>query len=144
MLTMQVIGNVGKDPEFKETNNGLKLCNLTLASNKKVKGEKVTTWVGVTIFDERKIDFVRSYVRKGTKLFLEGEPAARAWVKDGEAKSSLEMTLGFGSKIEICSSDRADSPASTQGNAASGQGGGSDWGAGSGWNDDLGNDDIPF
>lgn len=131
MLTMQVIGNVGQDPEFKETQSGVKLCNLSLAANKKVKGEKVTTWVGVTIFDEKKIDFVRNYVRKGTKLFLEGEPAARAWVKDGDAKCSLDLTLGFGSKIEICSSERADNPAPKQDGSASAQGagasGGSNW-----------------
>jgi single-strand DNA-binding protein len=108
MLTMQVIGNVGKDPEVKQSQSGTKFANLTLASNKKVKGEKVTTWVSVTVFDENKIKFIESYVRKGTKLFLEGEPQARAYMKDGEAKSSLDLLLSYGSKMEICSSERAD------------------------------------
>lgn len=107
MLTMQVIGNMGKDPEEKTVGQGTRLCNFSLASNKKIKGEKVTTWVNVTVFDPHKIDFVMRYCTKGTKLFIEGEPQARAWVKDGEANSSLDCTLSFGSKIEICSSDNA-------------------------------------
>jgi single-strand DNA-binding protein len=108
MLTMQVIGNLGKDPEFKTLDSGRQLCSFSLASNKKIKGEKVTTWVNVTVFDENKIKFLKDYVRKGSKLFAEGEPAARAYLKDGEAKHSLDLTLGFNSKLEILSSERAD------------------------------------
>ncbi len=137
MLTMQVIGNVGGDPKFAESQSGVKRANLSIASNKKVKGEKITQWINVTIFDEKKIDFVREYVRKGTKLFLEGEPQARAYTKDGETKSSLDLTLGFGSKIEICSSDRADNDASSH------QGGASTSNASSNWSDEL-DDEVPF
>ncbi|MCE2841243.1 MAG: single-stranded DNA-binding protein [Novosphingobium sp.] len=108
MLTMQVIGNLGKDPEFKTLDSGRQLCSFSLASNKKIKGEKVTTWVNVTVFDENKIKFLKEYVRKGSKLFAEGEPSARAYLKDGEAKHSLDLTLGFNSKLEILSSERAE------------------------------------
>jgi single-strand DNA-binding protein len=107
MLTMQVIGNLGSDPEDKTSSGGTRFCRFSLASNKKVKGEKVTTWVNVTVFDTNKIDFIMNYVRKGTRLFVEGEPAARAYEQNGEAKSSLDLILGFGSKIEICSSEPA-------------------------------------
>lgn len=119
MLTMQVIGNLGKDPEFKTTASGVNLAKFSLASNKKVKGDKVTTWVNVTVFDENKIKFLKEYVRKGTKLFIEGEPAARAWDKDGEAQASLDCTLGFGSKIEILSSERAENGGSSGGASTS-------------------------
>jgi len=136
MLTMQVMGNVGGDPEFKETQSGVKMCRFSLAANKKVKGEKVTTWVNVTVFDERKIDFIRNYVRKGSKLFLEGEPGARAYLKDGEARPSLDLALSFGSKLEIGATDRADGAASTQGF-------GNSPGANAAPADDL-NDDIPW
>jgi len=78
MLTMQAMGNVGSDPEIKTTEKGVKLARFSLASNKKIKGEKITTWVNVTVFDERKVDFIASYVKKGTKVFIEGEPQARA------------------------------------------------------------------
>lgn len=137
MLTMQVIGNLGADPAFKETQGGTKMCSFSIAVNKKVKGEKQTTWVSVTVFDERKIEFIRDYVRKGSKLFLEGEPRARAYEKDGDVRSSLDLTLGFGSKIEICSSERADNAAPMQNSPAPATAGGG------GWNDDL-NDDVPW
>lgn len=114
MLTMQVIGNLGKDPEFKTTDRGTNLCRFSLASNKKVKGEKITTWVNVTVFDENKIKFLKDYVRKGSKLFVEGEPSARAFTNDaGAAQSSLDLTMSFGSKLEILSSERADNAGAT-------------------------------
>lgn len=122
MLTMQVIGNLGKDPEFKTLDSGRQLCNFSLASNKKIKGEKVTTWVNVTVFDENKIKFLKEYVRKGSKLFAEGEPSARAYLKDGEARHSLDLTLGFNSKLEILSSERADRDASSDEPASQQQG----------------------
>ena len=126
MLTMQVIGNLGSDPEKKTTDRGVTFARFSIASNKKIKGEKITTWVNVM-----------QYVTKGTKLFLEGEPQARAYLKDGEARSSLDMILSYGSKIEICSSDPSDNRAS---GAASGQSGAADE---QDDYDDL-NDDIPF
>jgi single-strand DNA-binding protein len=115
MLTMQVIGNLGADPEVKESTSGKRYARFSIASNKKIKGEKITTWVNCTVFDERKVDFLSQYVNKGTKLFIEGEPAARAYEKDGEPKASLDLVLSFGSKIEICSSEQ--SPDSNQSNA---------------------------
>ncbi len=143
MLTMQAMGNVGGDPEIKTTDKGVKLARFSLASNKKVKGEKVTTWVNVTVFDEKKIDFIGNYVKKGTKLFIEGEPQARAYSADGEARSSLDCILSYGSKIEIASSEGSSNgvsnAASTQANTASAQ---ESTTARGGWDDDL--DDVPF
>lgn len=111
MLTAQVIGNLGGDPEIKETQGGTRLCRFSVASNKKIKGEKVTTWVNVTIFDPHKIEFASNWLRKGAKVFCEGEPQARAWQpKDGgDPQASLDLVLSFGSKLEICSTDGADS-----------------------------------
>ena len=108
MLTLQAIGNLGADPEDKTTERGMRYCRFSLATNKKVKGEKVTTWINCTVFDEKKIEFIMAYVRKGTKLFIEGEPSARAYESNGEARASLDVILGFGSKIEICTSEPRD------------------------------------
>lgn len=135
MLTMQVIGNLGADPETKTSERGTKFCRFSIASNKKIKGEKVTTWVNVTVFDEHKIDFLEKYVTKGTKLFVEGEPQARGYESNGEVRASLDLILGFGSKIEICSSEPRDS------NGSNGSSGASDEGDDN--YDDL-NDDVPF
>lgn len=137
MLTMQVIGNLGQDPEEKTTESGTRLCRFSIAANKKIKGEKITTWVNVTVFDTNKIDFIMRYVTKGTKMFLEGEPQARAYLKDGEARHSLDLILSYNSKAEICSSDsaeeRSDYAGSNTGSVASGA-----------TQDDNLNDDIPW
>jgi len=135
MLTMQAMGNVGSDPEIKTTEKGVKLARFSLASNKKIKGEKITTWVNVTVFDERKVEFIAAYVKKGTKLFIEGEPQARAYLKDGVACSSQDCILSYGSKIEIASSEGA-SAADTSGTVITSQGVTDDW------DNDL--DDAPF
>lgn len=143
MLTMQVIGNVGQDPEVKTTERGVKLARFSLASNKKVKGEKITTWVNVTVFDEKKIEFIGNYVKKGTKLFIEGEPQARGYESNGQASASLDCVLSYGSKIEICSSEAGSSaspsPAQTQGGAAPAPASTGNWEFD---DDDL--DDVPF
>jgi single-strand DNA-binding protein len=108
MLIVQVIGNLGGDPEIKESKAGMNYARFSIASNKKIKGEKVTTWLNVTVFDEYKVEFVGKYLNKGDKVFIEGEPAARAYEKDGEARASFDVVLGFGSKIEIMGKPEAN------------------------------------
>lgn len=108
MLTAQAMGNLGRDPEEKSYGNGKRLASFSIATNKKIKGEKITTWVNVSCFDEFKVDFIMNYLKKGMKVFVEGEPSARHFTtKAGEAASSLDITMSFGSKIEICSDGNA-------------------------------------
>lgn len=146
MLTMQVLGNLGGDPDVKTSQGGKQFCRLSVASNKKVRGEKVTSWVNVTIFDEHKIKFAQDYLKKGDRVFLEGEPQARAYESNGEARASLDMILGFGSKLEIAASEprsdngRRNAASSQRDNAGSQQS--SDWNSNGNY-DDL-DDDIPF
>lgn len=137
MLTLQAIGNLGADPEQKQTQGGTDLVRMSMAVNKKVKGEKHTTWLNITIFDKHKIDFAMRYLRKGAKVFIEGEPAARGYEANGEARASLDVVLGFGSKLEICSTDMAED------NRGSGAANSQDEGDDDAY-DDLDADDIPF
>lgn len=103
---MTVIGNVGRDPEIKTSPSGVKFGRLVIAINKVSKGEKITQWIDVVIFNEKTCDVVESYVRKGTKLFVEGEPSVRAYSsKTGEAKAQLELVVGkFDGRILMLSS----------------------------------------
>lgn len=134
MITLQAIGNLGADPERKQTQSGTDLVRMSVAVNKKIKGEKHTTWLNITIFDKFKIDYAMKYLRKGDRVFIEGEPAARAFEANGEARASLDIVLGFGSKLEICASDKSDDRSS---------GGSTNDTATTEDYDDL-NDDIPF
>lgn len=135
MLTLQALGNLGADPEQKQTQSGTDLVRMSVAVNKKIKGEKHTTWINITIFDKFKIDYAMKYLRKGDRVFVEGEPAARAFESGGEARASLDLVLGFGSKLEICASDKSNDD---RGSAASNN----DSSANEDY-EDL-NDDIPF
>lgn len=132
MLTMQVIGNLGKQPEVKTLDSGTKLARFSVASNKKIKGEKHTTWVNVTVFDKFKIEFVEKYLNKGDKVFLEGEPQARAYESNGEMQASLDMVVGFNSKLEIMGNGDAGSRDNTEADTGKDEG-----------LEEL-NDDVPF
>lgn len=103
MLTIQALGNLGGDPEEKTTQSGVRYARFSVATNRKIKGQKVTTWLNCTVFNDTSVDFVMKYLKKGVRVFVEGEPSARAYESNGEAKASLDCTLGFGSKIEIAS-----------------------------------------
>lgn len=110
MISIQALGNVGGQPEIKASNSGKRFARFSLASNKVIKGEKITTWTNVTVFDEFKIDIIEKYVSQGDKLFIEGEPQARGYTdKSGEAKASLDVVLGYGSKLVLCGRSGSDS-----------------------------------
>lgn len=67
-----LVGRVGKDPDVRQTPAGLKVCNFSLATSKKVKGEDQTQWHRITAYDKI-ADIISQYVRKGSLLYIEGE-----------------------------------------------------------------------
>lgn len=102
MLFATVTGHVGKDPQIKETKGGKPYAIFSLATNEYIKGEKHTTWINVTVFDEHKVKFVGTYVKKGSALTLVGSIKARAWQdQSGETIASLDLTLGWNSFIDL-------------------------------------------
>jgi single-strand DNA-binding protein len=109
---MTLIGNVGRDPEVKTSASGVKFARFVVAINKISKGEKTTQWIDVVVFNEKTCDVVETYIRKGTKVFVEGEPTVRAYAaKTGEAKAQLELVVGkFDGRI-LMLSGREDAPA---------------------------------
>jgi single-strand DNA-binding protein len=95
-----LIGNLGRDPEIRSMNSGDKVCNLSLATseswNDKNTGERQerTEWHRVVIFDQRLIDVVEKYVKKGSKLYIEGQLQTRKWTdQQGVEKYSTEVVL---------------------------------------------------
>ncbi|NKB49116.1 MAG: single-stranded DNA-binding protein [Alphaproteobacteria bacterium] len=95
-----LIGNLGRDPEIRSMNSGDKVCNLSLATseswNDKNSGERQerTEWHRVVIFDQRLIDVVEKYVKKGSKLYIEGQLQTRKWTdQQGVEKYSTEVVL---------------------------------------------------
>lgn len=118
-----IIGNVGKDPEIRRTQDGKPIANLTVATSEtwkdKNSGERKekTEWHRVVIFNEGLCKVVEQYVKKGAKLYIEGALQTRKWTDQaGVEKYSTEVVLqGFGSTLTMLdgrggqSSDESDS-----------------------------------
>lgn len=159
-----LVGNVGRDPEIRSLNSGDKVCNLSIATSERWKdknsGEQQerTEWHRVVIFDQRLVDVCEKYIKKGSKLYIEGQLQTRKWTdQQGVEKYSTEVVLQrFRGELTMLDSrassgggyDSAESsygggaPAMNNGNGNGGSmsGGGQ---MGGGPSNDL-DDEIPF
>ena len=104
-----LVGNVGKDPEIRRTQDGRPIANLSLATSEtwrdKSTGEKKekTEWHRVVIFSEPLCKVVEQYVKKGSKLYIEGALQTRKWTdQSGAEKYSTEVVLqGFNGTLTM-------------------------------------------
>ena len=97
---VQLIGNLGADPEVRSFNNGGKVCNLRLACSESWKdkstGERKekTEWVSVAIFNESLAGIAEKFLRKGSKVYIEGKLQTRKWQdQSGNDRYSTEVVL---------------------------------------------------
>ena len=95
-----LIGNLGRDPEVRTFQNGGKVCNLRIATSETWKdrntGERRerTEWHTVAIFSEGLVRVAEQYLRKGSKVYLEGKLQTRKWQdQSGQDKYSTEIVL---------------------------------------------------
>src|SRR3954469_13870388 len=95
-----LVGNLGKDPEIRSTQDGREIANLTVATSESWKdrntGERKekTEWHRVVIFSEGLVNIAKNYLKKGAKVYLEGALQTRKWTdKDGAEKYSTEVVL---------------------------------------------------
>ncbi|MEL6599591.1 MAG: single-stranded DNA-binding protein [Pseudomonadota bacterium] len=95
-----LIGNLGRDPEVRTFNNGGKVCNLRIATSEtwrdKASGERreKTEWHSVAIFSEPLARVAEQYLRKGSKVYLEGQLETRKWQdQSGQDRYSTEVVL---------------------------------------------------
>ena len=106
---VMLIGNLGKDPEIRRTQDGRAIANLSIATSEswrdKAPGERKekTEWHRVVIFNEGLCKVIEQYVKKGAKLYIEGALQTRKWTdKDGVEKYSTEVVLqGFNSTLTM-------------------------------------------
>ena len=103
-----LIGNLGADPEIRRTNDGRPIANLRVATSEnwrdKATGEKRerTEWHRVVIFNEGLCKIAEQYLKKGSKVYLEGQLQTRKWEKDGVEHYSTEVVLqGFNSQLTM-------------------------------------------
>ncbi|MGZ5805185.1 MAG: single-stranded DNA-binding protein [Xanthobacteraceae bacterium] len=104
-----LVGNLGKDPEIRRTQDGRPIANLSVATSESWKdkstGERKekTEWHRVVIFNEGLCKIAEQYLKKGAKVYLEGQLQTRKWQdKDGNDKYSTEVVLqGFNSALTM-------------------------------------------
>jgi len=106
-----LLGNLGRDPDIRTMQNGKKVCTFSIATSNSWKdketGEKKekTEWHRVVVFNEGLVDVVENYVKKGSKLYIEGSLQTRKWTDDsGTEKYTTEVIIqGYGGRIDMIS-----------------------------------------
>ena len=104
-----LVGNLGKDPEIRRTQDGRPIANLSIATSEswrdKNTGERKekTEWHRVVIFSEGLAKIAEQYLKKGSKVYVEGQLQTRKYTdKDGNEKYSTEVVLqGFNSALTM-------------------------------------------
>jgi single-strand DNA-binding protein len=124
-----LVGNLGRDPEIRTMQNGGKVANLSIATSERWRdrgsGEQreKTEWHRVVIFNEGLINVVERFLKKGSKVYLEGQLETRKWTdQSGQERYSTEVVLRpYRSELTML-----------DGRGAGGPGGGDDFGGGQG------------
>jgi single-strand DNA-binding protein len=124
-----LVGNVGADPEIRVTQAGKKIANFRMAMSESWKdrasGERKekTEWVSVCVFNEHLVPVVEQYVKKGGKVYVEGQLATRKYEKDGIERYTTEVVLqAFNGQLVLLGSPgdkgKAEEPAPAPAKAA--------------------------
>ena len=123
-----LVGNLGKDPESRTFQNGGKVVSFSVATSEnwkdKASGERKekTEWHSVVIFNENLCKIAEQYLKKGAKVYLEGQLQTRKWQdKDGHEKYTTEVVLqGFNSQLTMLDSRGGGASAETSDFGSSG------------------------
>jgi single-strand DNA-binding protein len=107
-----LIGNVGKDPEIKSTAGGTLVANLSLATNERYKDKSGewqdrTEWHNLAAY-ARGAEIMRDYVKKGSKLYIEGRITTRSWDDKDSGKKIYRTEIVVGDITLLSTSDRGD------------------------------------
>lgn len=89
---VQLLGNVGKDPEIK-TGDDWMLAKFSMATSYKYKDNEHTEWHNVVCFDDRIVDVIQKYVKKGSRIQIFGEIRTRKYNKDGVDRYITEIVI---------------------------------------------------
>ncbi|MDU8913024.1 single-stranded DNA-binding protein [Aestuariicoccus sp. MJ-SS9] len=133
-----LIGNLGRDPEVRTFQNGGKVCNLRIATSETWKdrntGERRerTEWHSVAIFNENLARLAEQYLRKGSKVYIEGKLETRKWQdQSGQDRYSTEVVLRpYAGELTFLDSREGGSGG---GGGGGGYGGGGDYGGDQGY-----------
>lgn len=137
-----LVGNLGADPEVRSFQNGGKVCNIRIATSEtwkdRTSGERKerTEWHSVAIFSEGLVGVAERFLRKGSKVYVEGQLRTRKWQdQQGQDRYTTEVVLqGFDAKLVLL--DAREGGGSSSGGGFGGGGRSDDgWGSSGGYDD---------
>ena len=107
-----ILGNLGRDPEIRSMQSGSKMASFSIATSKRWKDKSTqeqkekTTWHNIVVFGDGLVDIVEKYVKKGSKLYVEGELQTRKWQdKDQNDRYTTEVVLqGYNCNLTLLDS----------------------------------------
>lgn len=94
-----LVGNLGNDPDVRTMQSGDKVVNLSLATSEswkdKATGERKenTQWHRIVVFNQGLVNVCENYLKKGSKIYIEGQLETRSWEQDGQKKYATEVVL---------------------------------------------------
>tara|TARA_B100002051_G_C16519282_1_gene526850 strand:- start:218 stop:688 length:471 start_codon:yes stop_codon:yes gene_type:complete len=112
-----LLGNLGKDPDIRSMQSGKKMASFSVATSKRWKDRNTqeqkesTSWHNIVVFNEGLVDVIEKYLKKGAKVYLEGELTTRKYQdKDGNDRYTTEVVLqGYNSNLTMLGSNNSQS-----------------------------------
>ena len=107
-----LLGNLGRDPEIRSMQSGSKMASFSIATSKRWKDKTTseqkekTSWHNIVVFGDGLVDIVEKYVKKGSKIYVEGELQTRKWQdQEGKDRYTTEVILqGYNSNLTLLDS----------------------------------------
>tara|TARA_B100000029_G_scaffold273589_1_gene268348 strand:- start:325 stop:807 length:483 start_codon:yes stop_codon:yes gene_type:complete len=107
-----LLGNLGRDPEIRSMQSGSKMATFSIATSKRWKDKTTseqkekTSWHNIVVFGDGLVDIVEKYVKKGSKIYVEGELQTRKWQdQEGKDRYTTEVILqGYNSNLTLLDS----------------------------------------
>ena len=117
-----LLGNLGRDPEIRSMQSGKKMASFSIATSKRWKDRNTqeqkenTSWHNIVVFNEGLVDVIEKYVKKGSKIYVEGELSTRKYQdNDGNDRYTTEVILqGYNSNLTMLGSGNSLSSSDDQ------------------------------
>ena len=117
-----LLGNLGRDPDIRSMQSGKKMASFSIATSKRWKDRNTqeqkenTSWHNIVVFNEGLVDVIEKYVKKGSKIYVEGELSTRKYQdKDGNDRYTTEVVLqGYNSNLTMLGSGNSVSSSEDQ------------------------------
>ncbi len=117
-----LLGNLGRDPEIRSMQSGSKMAAFSIATSKRWKDRSTqeqkekTAWHNIVVFGDGLVDIVEKYVKKGSKIYVEGELQTRKWQdQEGKDRYTTEVILqGYNCNLTLLDSRNSNNQSNNQ------------------------------